>query len=78
MSHQIKKIPVPSGWEKLMTQRQVGRPSPNHLTVAEYADLNNRSWQRASDELKRMVKEGKISVTQSVYDGHLTNFYAPK
>jgi len=77
MSHTVKKIPVPTGWEKLMTQRQVGRPSPNHLTVAEYADLNNRSWQRASDELKRMVKEGKISVTQSIYDGHLTSFYAP-
>jgi len=77
MSHTVKKIPVPTGWEKLMTQRQVGRPSPKHLTVGEYADLNNRSWQRASDELKRMVKAGKITVTQSIYDGHLTNFYAP-
>jgi hypothetical protein len=77
MSHTVKKIQVPTGWEKLMTQRQVGRPSPKHLTVAEYADLNNRSWQCASVELKRMVKAGKITVTQSIYDGHLINFYAP-
>jgi hypothetical protein len=77
MSHKVKKIPVPTGWEKLMTQRQVGRPSPKHLTIAEYAELNNRSWQCASKELKRMLKAGKITVTQSIYDGHLTNFYAP-
>jgi len=77
MSHTVKKIPVPTGWEKLMKQRKVGRPSPKHLSVAEYADLNNRSWQQASIELKRMVKAGKITVTQSICDGHLINFYAP-
>jgi hypothetical protein len=77
MNHTVKKIPVPTGWEKLMTRRQVGRPSSKHLTVAEYANLNNRSWQQANNEFKRLLKAGKITVTQSIYDGHLTNFYAP-
>lgn len=78
MSHTIKKIPVPSGWDEIIGNIQCGRPGPNHMTAQEFSKASGISRKTASDKLNRMVQRGELTMTISRLNGRLINFYAPK
>lgn len=78
MSHTVKKIPVPTGWEEIILRAQGGRPSPNCMTVQEFSRATGMCRKTASDTLNRMVDKGELTTTKSLFNGRLTNFYAPK
>ena len=78
MSQTIKKIPMPEGWLDIIPKVVVGRPSPKHITVYEFAQAAGICRRTASSNLMRMVEEGKLTMTKSIFNGRQINFYAPK
>jgi hypothetical protein len=78
MSHIVKKIPTPDGWLDIIPKVSVGRPSPKHMTVYEFAQATGTCRRTASSNLIRMVEEGKLTMTKSLFNGRKINFYAPK
>ena len=78
MSHTIKKIPVPTGWGEIILKVQGGRPSPDYMTVQEFSKATGICRKTASDTLNRMVDKGELTTTKCLFNGRLTNFYAPK
>jgi CRP-like cAMP-binding protein len=78
MSHTVNKIPMPEGWLDIIPKIAVGRPSPKHMTVYEFAQATGTCRKTASDTLAHMVEEGKLTMTKSLFNGRKINFYAPK
>ena len=78
MSHTLKKIPVLTGWEEIITKVQGGRPGPDYMTVQEFVEATGICRRTASETLNRMVDKGELTMTKSLYDGRVINFYAPK
>lgn len=78
MSHTIKKIPVPTGWDEIIGNVQCGRPGPNYMTSQEFSKAAGICRKTASDALNRMVEREELTMTKSILNGRVTNFYAPK